>query len=167
MRPSKDSDRLVRAAFHEAGHVIVRHHHGLRTPSVMIRPDGTGVTFSGEGLVDDLGIRLDVNLAGYAAEGLFDQETLFPLVERFIAALRRFIERGSPAADDYGACVEMAMVERPDWTDREILDAMQDSNTRVTTVLEQRWDGARRLANELLAAPSLSLAEHEILAAIG
>ena len=167
MPPPQYSDNLVRAAYHEAGHVIIRHHHGLRTPSVMIRPDGTGVTFAGGGIVDDIDIRLDVSLAGYAAESLFDKATLFPLVKEFITALRRLLARDSNSAwDDYVACVEMVVAEHPNWKDEEILQAMLDSHARVTGVLQHRWAGAQSLANGLLVAPGLKLSEHEITTAI-
>lgn len=167
MPPTEDSANLARAAYHEAGHVIIRHHHGLRTPSVMIRPDGTGVTFAGGGIVNDLDIRLDVCLAGYAAESVSYKDTLFPLVKRFITALRRLVDKDPDSAwDDYVACVEMAVAEHPHWDDEEILQEMLDSHARVTGVLKHRWNDAQRLATALLAAPDLHLTEHEILAAI-
>ncbi len=102
MLRTNQPDDLVRAAIPEAGHVIIRHHHGLLTPSLMIQADGTGVTFAGESVIDELQVRLDVSLAGYAAKTLFDKETLFPLVKKFITAQRRLIDRSATTNwDDY------------------------------------------------------------------
>lgn len=69
---------LKRAAYHEAGHLVVMRHHGVMIRTAIARTNGDGRASHYEPPQDDLGTHLDLYMSGPAAECLIGEELAPP-----------------------------------------------------------------------------------------
>ncbi len=158
------NSQLRLAGIHEAGHVVMRHHHGLITPTVVIWPDGTGMTAPDGGIIESLEVRLDVALGGQIAESQAGGPDVTPTRE-LVDALIGDIEFGVDAEDlwgDYYQAVVTARGQRPHWTKADVTAALSASHERGRGALRERWTVVGRLADALVASVGVGLDQGEI-----
>lgn len=165
MDPTDSSDLRI-AAIHEAGHVVMRHHHGLDTLAVVIYSDGTGSTGPGGGTIDSVETQLDVTLGGPIAEGLAGGPDATPTPES-LREIVSDIEFGEPSYDDHYDAVVIARNRRRHWNEEQIFVALSESHERCLRVLRERWPALTQLADALVASPDIGLDQEEIESILG
>lgn len=132
------------AAYHEAGHVVVRHEHGLVTPSFYIRPDGSGYTFPGGQPILDLTIHLNIAMAGLAAEGRFTGHQLLPTdIEIEEAWGEGEFYWGD---EDIGGATRLIRQRAPAATLSQVIKVIRRSCEHARTILDRRWQHVEQLA---------------------
>jgi hypothetical protein len=87
------NDALHGAAFHEAGHIVVARHFGLKITAVEIHEDGRGRTDM-VGSVDHLSRidRIAIAYSGYASQTIFKCRTHASIVWSDHAAISKIVE---------------------------------------------------------------------------
>lgn len=113
-RKRETIDARTVAAFHEAGHAVLSAAIANRPDLVSIRPDGLALGRSGARMSARSTLRVQVHLAGFAAEHVltgrrprqFGEEVGFAVVARLDPALRDAFD-GAAERDGYRAVVEV------------------------------------------------------------
>lgn len=146
-------------AHHESGHVVMRLHHGLTTPMVVVFPDGSGIVAPTGMLIHDLSIQLDITLGGAIAEEIFLNEVEPYDEHRFVDLLWSYGNLGlhDDFFGDYEQAVKILKDRYPEWSDYQIYEAFQASYAKCLEVLSSRWQLVQSLAAEIQSATDMTL----------
>lgn len=166
-------DHIQIAAIHEAGHVVMRHQSGLRTPHVVVWPDGTGLTVGTGVLIHDVTTRLDTTLAGAIAElKWLGEDEIFPpseirdlLQDYHVDEFRSLIDEDE--IGDYEEAIQIAKWTHARWSDDEVVEAIASSVARCLDLLGSRWSDVIELGEAIRSHPKCALNWEEIVAVIG
>jgi len=168
---AKSVDERTRTAYHEAGHAVLSAAVSDVPEHVSIRPDGNTLGRSGARLSHWPAARVEVHLAGFAAEHLvtrrrprqLDKEIGFAIVaRRDPELLASFV--GSGDFDGHRAAEDVLRMHAS-LTDDELRAALDRHYDGARESLAAVWPAVRSVADALLAREELDRAG--VMAAIG
>lgn len=157
-------EEIKLAAFHEAGHVVMRHHYALSTPAFFVHEDGTGYTAPSFRLIMELDVQIDITLAGQIAEDLLQMRTQAPTLENICDSIDTLAcdELSDDWFGDLEDAIHILQLRHPRMSPETVLDTIKKSYERCALTLKQKWTIVKKLATEALASPNGAVYEEAI-----